>query len=364
MKSIKSFFSFLTIGMLFFVFTSCKEETSLPNVKTIFSHANTTSTSATCGGQILDDGNASIISKGVVWGRSIYPTVENNIGITDEGSGIAEFTSNISDLTPSTLYYVRAYAINSNGVGYGEQFSFTSLEEPWLAKHITNILIEDYTATWCGYCPRVHYAIKAVTEENENIHAMAIYEDSDKRYSNVNQMISIFNISGFPTAKVNRKSTWGYPENMNGLTSFLTAKSPLGIAIESSLSVSLATIKVEIEYAKNFYEDLKVVVCLTESKLIGSQANYYSDGLGNPIANFEHNHVLRKAATDIFGDLIPASETLKDNKSTRNYSMLLDGYVKDNCSIVVFVVNSNKEVLNVQEVKVGESKGFQYITKK
>ena len=103
MKSIKSFFSFLTIGMLFFVFTSCKEETSLPNVKTIFSHANTTTTTAKCGGQILDDGNASIISKGVVWGRSIYPTVENNIGITKLFLSFLFFPPNIIEVEKMSL---------------------------------------------------------------------------------------------------------------------------------------------------------------------------------------------------------------------------------------------------------------------
>lgn len=349
---------------LLLVMVSCeKEEDKTPKLTTVSIGNNITATTAVSGGNIISDAGTAITQKGVVWGTAQNPTIENNIGITNDGSGSDDFTSNITGLTPSTKYYIRAYARNSNGVGYGDELDFTTLEEPWDAKHITNILIEDYTATWCGYCPRVHYAIKSVTEENSSIHAMAIYDDSDKRYANISQMIAAFNITGYPTAMINRKDSWSYPENMSGLTDYLSTPSPLGIAIESSVSNSTANISVNVEYAKNFTSGLKIVVCLTESKLIGSQANYYNDGNGNPIINFEHNHVLRKASTDIFGDAIPSTETVKDNVSTHTYTMSLDGYVIENCNIVAFVTDNSFKVLNVQEVKLGESKDFQYITK-
>ena len=37
------------------------------------------------------------------------------------------FTSNITGLTTYTKYYVRAYATNSTGTGYGNELSFTTL---------------------------------------------------------------------------------------------------------------------------------------------------------------------------------------------------------------------------------------------
>lgn len=87
---------------------------------------NITQHSALCGGQILEDGGQSIISKGVCWSTSTEPTVTNEH--TNDGIGDNAYSSTITGLQPNTRYYVRAYAINSKGVSYGEQKSFTTSE--------------------------------------------------------------------------------------------------------------------------------------------------------------------------------------------------------------------------------------------
>ena len=86
--------------------------------------SNITSTSATCGGNVTSDGGATVTVRGVCWSTSQNPTVSNSH--TSNGSGTGSFTSNITGLTPGTTYYVRAYATNSAGTGYGPQRSFTT----------------------------------------------------------------------------------------------------------------------------------------------------------------------------------------------------------------------------------------------
>ena len=54
---------------------------------------------------------------------------DKNSGYTVDGSGTGAFTSNITGLTAGTTYYVRAYATNDVGTAYGEQKSFTTLED-------------------------------------------------------------------------------------------------------------------------------------------------------------------------------------------------------------------------------------------
>ena len=49
-----------------------------------------------------------------------------NSSHTTDGIGTGGFTSRMAGLTPSTTYYVRAYATNSVGTAYGEQRSFTT----------------------------------------------------------------------------------------------------------------------------------------------------------------------------------------------------------------------------------------------
>jgi uncharacterized protein (TIGR02145 family) len=81
-----------------------------------------TNTTAVSGGTISSDGGASITSKGVFWGTSPSPTILK----TTDGTGTSSFVSNITQLTQGIKYYVRAYAVNSAGIGYGNEISFTT----------------------------------------------------------------------------------------------------------------------------------------------------------------------------------------------------------------------------------------------
>ncbi len=81
-------------------------------------------TSAVGGGEITDDGNSTILAKGVCWSTSPAPTLADNF--TENGLGTASFTSEITDLLENTTYYLRAYATNAEGTGYGEEITFTT----------------------------------------------------------------------------------------------------------------------------------------------------------------------------------------------------------------------------------------------
>ena len=108
-----------------------------------------TQTTATSGGNVTSNGGAAVTSRGACWSVSALPTVVNNH--TTDGSGTGAFVSNITGLTGNTLYYVRAYATNVNGTAYGNQRSFTTLQNSALSSVTTNavINIQKTTAT-CG----------------------------------------------------------------------------------------------------------------------------------------------------------------------------------------------------------------------
>jgi hypothetical protein len=81
-----------------------------------------TSTTATSGGTISDDGGGSITSCGVCWSTSANPTIAGNRTTDVPVTGV--FSSSITGLTPATTYYVRSYATNSAGTSYGNEISF------------------------------------------------------------------------------------------------------------------------------------------------------------------------------------------------------------------------------------------------
>jgi hypothetical protein len=78
------------------------------------------------GGNITSDGGASITARGVVWSTAQNPTIALSTK-TSNGTGVGNFVSNISGLTPNTTYYVRAYATNSMGTAYGNEITFTTM---------------------------------------------------------------------------------------------------------------------------------------------------------------------------------------------------------------------------------------------
>jgi len=82
-----------------------------------------TSTTATSGGNITNDGGAAVTARGVCWSTLANPTTASS-KIADASGGTGSFTSNITGLTAGTVYYVRAYAANSIGTGYGSVISF------------------------------------------------------------------------------------------------------------------------------------------------------------------------------------------------------------------------------------------------
>ena len=80
---------------------------------------------ATSGGKVIDDFGFNITSRGICWSKNINPTISLPTK-TSDGAGLGSFTSYMNYLYPSTNYYVKAYATNSIGIGYGNQVEFTT----------------------------------------------------------------------------------------------------------------------------------------------------------------------------------------------------------------------------------------------
>ncbi len=99
---------------------------------------NITSTSASVGGNISNDGGASITSRGVCWNTTGNPNTGNNK--TSDGTGKGAFTSTLTDLSPNTTYYLKAFATNNQGTAYGNEISFTTLANlPTLTATVVSI---------------------------------------------------------------------------------------------------------------------------------------------------------------------------------------------------------------------------------
>jgi uncharacterized protein (TIGR02145 family) len=84
-----------------------------------------TTTSALAGGNVILDGGAAVTNRGVCFNTTGSPSTADFK--TSLGAGAAIFISDLSGLTAGTTYYVRAYATNSAGTGYGNSISFVTV---------------------------------------------------------------------------------------------------------------------------------------------------------------------------------------------------------------------------------------------
>jgi uncharacterized protein (TIGR02145 family) len=106
-------------------------------------------TSAVSGGNISDNGGANVTTRGIVWDTNPNPTISLSTK-TVNGNGNGTFNSNMSSLSPGVTYYVRAYATNSRGVGYGENISFTTTVLYANGNGLTDICGNNYPSVIIG----------------------------------------------------------------------------------------------------------------------------------------------------------------------------------------------------------------------
>ena len=106
--------------------------TAPPSIPTITTDpvTNIRSNKVTCGGSAIDSGGQVITEKGLVWSTSSSPlSVTQYVGgnkLIYPSGGSLSFSELVKQLLPNTTYYIRAYAINSIGVGYGAVIQFTT----------------------------------------------------------------------------------------------------------------------------------------------------------------------------------------------------------------------------------------------
>jgi hypothetical protein len=112
----------------FTVFPGCMKEANLPSLTTT-EVSNITDVSASSGGNITDNGGANVDLRGVCWGTGNNPTIKDSK--TYYHIGNESFICPVTRLTPDTYYHVRAFAMNSAGVAYGNEVHFTTTPIVW-----------------------------------------------------------------------------------------------------------------------------------------------------------------------------------------------------------------------------------------
>lgn len=312
-------------------------------------------------------------------------TIELFIGDTYEDTGATAIDDTDGDIT--SLIIVDASSVNTAVVGTyivtynvsdaagndANEVSRTINVLPTPTRFNQNVLIEDYTGTWSGYCPRVSHAIDLVNQQTSEAVVVAIHRGStdpnnssyDPYNFSAEVLENLINLQGYPTAMLNRTTQWNYPEpnNVNQVIDLTSEPADVGLAISPSLDGDIMSIDVKVKFGGEFSDsEAKLVLYVLEDGLFYDQTNYTNYyGGSSVISNFEHNHVLRASLSNLRGDLIPEDEYSEDNVYQVNYTMAIPSNisVNENMTLVAFVTNEFNAALNVRVANFGETQIFE-----
>ena len=163
-----------------------------------------------------------------------------------------------------------------------------------------------FTATWCGWCPRMNASVHEAMEQYPGhlLHLALHAGGSDLQFGKVAPLLDLYEIGGYPTGMVD-----GRIRIENDIISVTSARivevvketeslygTDTGMAIKTSLSGRTATVDVDV-YAKKA-GSYKITVLLVEDGIVNPQSDYEA---GDHPA-YVHDDVARMALTDVLGE--------------------------------------------------------------
>ena len=158
--------------------------TTLPVIPTVTTTvaSSVTGTTATTGGNVTADGGAEVTAKGVVYSLEQNPTIDSSL-VTNDGTGVGEFTSSLTGLAGLTTYYARAYATNSAGTAYGEQIEFTTLVSTRVWNIPGNYVVASYPGSdLADWAPDKSPQIKSVEAAADNVEGYAYMANASNEW--------------------------------------------------------------------------------------------------------------------------------------------------------------------------------------
>jgi uncharacterized protein (TIGR02145 family) len=145
MKNVFKISGIIILCLSILLTNSCKKKNPTPPVVTTSAVSAITQTTAICGGDVTSEGTDTVIARGVCWNTTVNPVI--NDSHTTDGLSTGSFVSNITGLSAYTTYHLRAYATNSAGTGYGNDFSFTT---PATSLSVTDLDLNLYNTVTIG----------------------------------------------------------------------------------------------------------------------------------------------------------------------------------------------------------------------
>ena len=236
------------------------------------------------------------------------------------------------------------------------------------------VVIEKITGTWCGFCPDGVEVIEEITAQHTEVIPIAYHSGDAFSTTGVTTIIdTLHDYGGVPAAMVQRipyydsyydvetlsfsRSYWA-----SAVENARRATAQVGIGIASARTDDNATVDVTVYRSEKTDAAFHLTVVLIENGIVTAHANYYNDdpdsayyGRGNPIPDFELNHVTREVLSAPLGDALSTGVPAE----TKSYNVTLDpAWDPEKLKLVAFVhynEPARRTIINGQKVALGGS---------
>lgn len=139
---------------------------------------------------VVDDGGCEILERGLVWGTTVFPTLNDKKYAAGNANG--KFYAFLSDLDPETTYYLRAFATNCKGTSY----SPTKKLEPIRGNVTYNLAVDPSAAFY--------------DQLKQALDSACYYYN---RYTSFEGNIYVYYNEGIPTAQASYRGSIGFGPN-------------------------------------------------------------------------------------------------------------------------------------------------------
>ena len=289
--------------------------------------------SAQAGGNVTDWGGDTVKVRGICYSNTNSSPTITDIKTTD-GFDVGSFTSSIVGLTPSTKYYIRAYATNSAGTGYGVVDTFiTQATAPAIRKVVAqdgsgdyttlqaafDAVPQNYTGTYTIFVKSGIYKEKVLLDSNR-VNVVLIGESKDST------IITYDDYSG---------------RVVNGVT--------IGTSTSYSISIDVSDFTAENITFQNTSQAAQAVALETNGdrqsyyncNIVGFQDTYYSRGAHGTDRIYMKNCYIAGSVDFIFGRDIVVFDSCEIHENRNSGTLTagstdavsLFGYVFLNCKI-------------------------------
>ena len=340
---------------------------------------NITSGSYTLAGEIANGGSATVTSFDLNYtidgGGAV--TMPVTASISANGSYSYSHSTQLNASTAGVFHDIEIWASNING-NSDELTCNDILNKTVFVNSGTSagrqILIEEFTGTWCGYCPDGHLKVDEIADAGNPVAIVQIHSGDVMAIADGEAIDTYFNVTGYPGAMVDRtlfSDEVKLPHSRGAWASHVSqrvnAYSPAYVSMTNSWNGSQATTTVTANFVDYAAGDMRLNLYVIEDGVTGGssydQANYmnttaghFFEGAGNPIVGYVHNDVLRAVPSGPLGTtgVIPSSVNQGESYS-QSYTYNVPGSSNpDNMYLIAFAsyINSGdniegNEIINV-----------------